>query len=200
MTPILIEDRGQRIEKHVVKHAWFERNGIYYERYPLPVADYIMANDKVLDVIARKQKRGMEPKKMDFLGTYTVAVDTKRDIQELVGNVCGKEHERFRDELLLGQNNGIKVYILVENNSGVREVRDLFRWQNPRLARYNKIKFMHSRGYMLDTQLPSQPPTSGQTLAKALLTMEKKYGCTFVFCTPQESGKRIIELLSEGAE
>lgn len=200
MTPILIEDKSQKTTKHLLKHAWFERNGIYYERYTLPVADYIMANDKVMDVIERKQKRGMEPKKMDFLGTYTVAVDTKRDIQELVGNVCGKEHDRFRDELLLGQNNGIKVYILVENNSGVREVRDLFRWQNPRLARYNKIKFMHSRGYMLDTQLPSQPPTSGQTLAKALLTMEKKYGCTFVFCTPQESGKRIIELLSEGAE
>ena len=64
--------------------------GIGY--YPLPCGDYIVANDKVLDVISRKENRGIPVKKMDFLGTFNVTVDTKKDIQELVGDICGKQH------------------------------------------------------------------------------------------------------------
>ena len=50
----------------------------------MPVGDYIIATDKVADVIHRKAKRNMEVKKMDFLGTYAVAVDTKKDMQEII--------------------------------------------------------------------------------------------------------------------
>ena len=93
---IIIEDKAQQDKKHIAKHMYFEQNGIYWERYPLPVGDYILYNDAVADVIARKQKRGIEVKKMDFLGTYNVCVDTKKDMQEIVGNICGQQHARFR--------------------------------------------------------------------------------------------------------
>ena len=168
-----------------------------WERYPLPVGDYILYNDAVADVIARKQKRGIEVKKMDFLGTYNVCVDTKKDMQEIVGNICGQQHARFRDECILAQNNGIKLYVLIENTDRIKCVEDVFHWQNPRMHRYNKIKYMHNLGKWQNIALPKAPPTKGEQLAKAMLSMQLKYGVKFLFCRPDESGKKIVEIFTE---
>lgn len=192
---LLIEDKGQKEGQHILKNRYFENNEIEVLRAPLPVGDYIIANDKVSDVIHRKAKRNMEVKKMDFLGTYAVAVDTKKDMQEITGNICGKSHPRFRDECILAQNNEIKLYVLIENADGVKSVEDVFKWRNPRLERYNRIKYMQSCGKWLNASIPITPPTSGKTLAKSMLTMQLKYGVEFVFCRPEEAGKKIIELL-----
>lgn len=197
----LIEDMANQENKHDIKHVCWDLEGIEYIRLPLPVADYILVNDKVADVISRKQKRGIPVKKMDLLGTYKVAVDTKKDLQEIIGNICGKQHARFKDEICLAQNNGIKLIVLIENKDGIKEIRDLFRWQNPRMHRYNKILFMHRIGKWQNIPEPKSPPTSGQTLAKAMLTIQSKYGCEFIFCTPDESPKKIVEILTkEGIE
>lgn len=197
---VLIEDKGNQAGKHCVKHAYWESIGVPFERYPLPVGDYIIANDKVLDVIARKQRRGNDVKKMDFLGTYSVAVDTKRDMTEIVGNICGQQHARFRDECILAQNNGIKLYVLIENTDKIGSIEDVFRWQNPRMHRYNKIAFMHNIGKWLNVPLPKSKPTDGRTLAKAMLTMENRYDVVFKFCNPAEAGERILSLLNMGQE
>ena len=194
---ILISDKAQQRGKHLIKENWWKNNGVDVLYHPLPVGDYVIANAKVLDVIERKAKRGIETKKMDFLGTYDVVCDTKKDIQELIGDICGKQHARFRDEAILAQNNGIKLYILVENKDGIKELRDLFKWQNPRMHRYNKILYMHRLGKWSNIPTPKAPPTSGETLAKACLTMNLKYGVEFMFCTPNEAGKRVIELLTQ---
>lgn len=169
---------------------------MYWERYPLPVGDYIIANDAVLDVISRKQKRGTEVKKMDFLGTYKICVDTKKDLQEIIGNICGKQHGRFRDECILAQNNGIKLIVLIENEDGVKSIDDLFHWCNPRLHKYNKIAYMHNLGKWNSVLLPKAKPTSGETLAKAMLTMAARYQCEFQFCRPEEAGERILSILN----
>lgn len=194
---LLIEDKGQKEGQHILKNRYFENNEIEVLRAPLPVGDYIIADDKVSDVIHRKAKRNMEVKKMDFLGTYSVAVDTKKDMQEIIGNICGKSHPRFRDECILAQNNGIRLYVLIENADGVKSVGDVFKWRNPRLERYNRIKYMQSCGKWLNASIPITPPTSGKTLAKSMLTMQLKYGVEFVFCRPEEAGKKIIELLTK---
>lgn len=194
---LLIEDKGQKEGQHILKNRYFENNEIEVLRAPLPVGDYIVVDDKVSDVIHRKAKRNMEVKKMDFLGTYTVAVDTKKDMQEIIGNICGKSHPRFRDECILAQNNGIKLYVLVENADGVKSVEDVFKWRNPRLERYNRIKYMQSCGKWLNTSIPITPPTSGKTLAKSMLTMQLKYGVEFVFCRPEEAGEKVIALLKK---
>ncbi len=193
----IVSDKAQKTGHHIMKENYWSENGVEVLFHPLPVGDYVLANEKVLDVIDRKAKRGVETKKMDFLGTYTRVVDTKKDIQELVGDICGKQHERFRDECILAQNNGIQLTILVENYDKVKETRDLFRWHNPRTAYYNKIKYMHSIGKYLDTKLPKAPPTTGQILAKACLSMELKYGVKFEFCRPDEAGAKVIEILTK---
>lgn len=192
---ILIEDKGNKEGQHILKNRYFSENDIEVLRAPLPVGDYIIATDKVVDVIHRKSARKMELKKMDFLGSYNISVDTKKDMQEIVGNICGKAHARFRDECILAQNNGIKLYILIENIEGVKSINDVFRWVNPRLYRYNKIAYMHRQGKWQNIALPKAKPTSGETLAKAMLTMQLKYGVEFLFCTPKEAGAKVIELL-----
>lgn len=194
---IILEDIGNKENHHISKHLYWESTGVYWERVPLPCGDYILANEKVLDVISRKQKRGIAPKKMDFLGTYNVCVDSKFSMQEIVGNICGVQHARFRDECILAQNNGIKLYVLIENEDGITCIDDVFRWQNPRLHRYNKIKYMHNLGKWQNVALPKAPPTKGATLAKAMLSMQLKYGVEFLFCRPDEAGAEIVRLLTE---
>ncbi|OYP21361.1 hypothetical protein CG709_07900 [Lachnotalea glycerini] len=194
----LLEDIGNKENQHRTKNRYWQSQGIEVIRAPLPVGDYILANEKVNDVMNRKAGRGIDIKKMDFVGTYSIAVDTKKDIEEVVGNICGKAHARFRDECILAQNNGIKLYVLVENLDGVTCINNLYEWNNPRLHNYNKIAYMHSIGKWLSRKLPKAKPTSGITLAKSMGTMQHKYGVEFIPRKPHEAGK--IVLAPEGAD
>lgn len=94
----VLVDRGQQAHKHDLKHDCLKKFGAELQIVPLPVGDYVLVNDKVADVLSRKEARGIPVKKMDLSGSYTVSVDTKRDLQEAIGNICGKQHARFRDE------------------------------------------------------------------------------------------------------
>jgi len=196
---LILEDVGQQANKHKLKHDYFAEKGVERRIVPLPVGDYVVANAIALDVIIRKRDRGQDVKKIDFLGSYKVAVDTKKDIQELVGNICGKQHARFRDECILANNNDIKLYILVANDDGIKTIDDLFRWHNPRLGIMKNTMDVIGRWkngnprYKKTKKYPTA--TKGQTLAKACLTMQHKYGCEFVFCSNKEQGKRVLELL-----
>lgn len=191
----LIEDCGNKQGLHTKKNEWWLKHNIEVTRYPLPCADYILVNDKVQEMLERKAKRGIPPKKMDFAGLYDVAVDSKRDILEICGNVCGKSHARFIDEVSWAKNNGVKLYILVENdyqkltkdgsicNKTIHSLDELPHWKNPRL-------FIRKGGKQL---YPNA--TRGITLFKALKTIEAKYSCEFVFCSSNEAASKIIELL-----
>lgn len=198
---LLLEDEAQQQGKHVIKNDYWRSQGLEVKRYPLPVGDYIIANDKVLDVIERKQKRNINVKKMDFLGTYNASVDSKKDMQEIVGNICGKQHERFRDEVLLAQNNNIQLYVLVENEDGIDSIGDVFSWHNPRLDiwvqdKSNVVGFYKNGNPRYARKQKYPKATRGPQLAKAMLSMQDKYGVIFDFCKPSESGAKIIELLS----
>jgi len=129
---IILEDCGQKISQHKIKNEYWTSEKIKVIRLPVPCGDYILMNDKIQDVIDRKTKRGLEVKKMDLLGTFSVSVDTKMDLSELYSNLV-QSHERFRDELLMAYNNNVKLYILVENKNNVRKIEDLVFWKNPRL-------------------------------------------------------------------
>lgn len=190
----IYEDKGNKVGKHNIKNEWWTSNGVDVVRVPLPVGDYVLENEKIADVITRKAKRGMELKKMDFLGTYNIAVDTKCSIQELIQDIQS-EHDRFRDELILAQNNGIALYIVVENkgcylnskktiwNDDIHDIRGLFSWKNPRAFIFRSGKQLYPNC------------AKGEWVAKCCMTMEKKYGCKFVFCTPEESAGIITRIL-----
>lgn len=192
MSMILVEDKAQQAGKHEAKHRWFDCHDVELLQAPLPVGDYILYTDAVEDVIRRKTNRGVALKKMDFMGSYKVTVDTKRDIQEIISNICGKQHGRFRDECRLAQDNGIKLYILVENLDGIRSVEDVASWKNPRA----KIqKWVTTTSGQRKKVLKYPDATKGETLAKAMKTMEDKYGVRFLFCRPEDAGEWISRLL-----
>lgn len=106
------------------------------------------------------------------------AVDTKASMQEIAQNIGGarQEHKRFINELKLAQELGTKLYVLVENEDHIRSIEDVTRWVNPR-TEY------------------SPNCIQGPRLAKAMRTIEGRYGCTFLFCRPEDAAERIVRLL-----
>lgn len=171
---IILEDTRQQDSKHKAKERWFSEHGVEVRRTKLYCGDYTLPTDQ------------------------SVCIDTKRDIQELVGDICGTQHTRFRDECIRAQESGIKLIILVENegkviysrkgtvveNHTIRELKDLHKWVNPRLWIFKNGKQKYPNA------------TKGITLQKACMTMQKKYGVEFQFCSPDEAAEKIVEILN----
>jgi hypothetical protein len=105
-----------------------------------------------------------------------LVIDRKQNLTEVCSNVC-QDHERFRAELIRASESEIKVIILVEHGNGIETLEDVIWWQNPRLK-------------------ASPKAVTGERLYKILQTLERKYGCKFMFCTKEETGEKILEILS----
>lgn len=148
----LIEDTRQQHGKHDLKAKYFAENEISVIRTKLYVGDYSRLDNQLL------------------------TVDSKKDVSEIAANICGPQHERFRNECLRAQEYGIKLVVLIEE-----EVSDLAEWKSPR--KKNGQPYTH---------------VSGATLKKAMQTMTEKYGVEFRFCQKAEAGQRIVEILTKG--
>ena len=177
MKTIVCDTRQQmRNVSHRRKEEYFTERGYNILHSKLPCGDYAM------------------------LDNMSVVVDSKDGLAEVVNNVCGVEHERFRRECILAKQNGIKLYILIEEDqtdeSGhyvVNRLGDVHKWQNPR----RKIKVKDSTGKWV----PKYPKaTTGAVLKKAMITMMYRYSVTWVFCRKKEAGAKIIELLTRKEE
>lgn len=98
----------------------------------------------------------------------------------------------------------MKLYVLVENDDGVESINDLFYWRNKRLDYWkttNEVIGYYRTGRPKYKRAQKYPDAmKGQQIAKACLTMQTKYGVTFLFCKPEEAGARILELLGKGGE
>lgn len=108
-----------------------------------------------------------------------LVVDRKQSLSEICNNVV-QDHKRFRDELIRAQEVGISVVILVEHGGGIKSLDDVPNWVNPRL----KV---------------SPLAVSGERLYKILKAMEYTYKVRFEFCDKRQTGKRILQILTEGA-
>lgn len=151
----IIEDTKQKQGQHEVKRQGFASRQIEVIRNQLPFGDYALA-----------------PK---------VSVDTKKNMEEIAGNICGpkKEHLRFKQECVRAREAGCQLYILVENEEGITCLDQVPEWKNPRCV------------YHPDC-------VQGPRLAKAMETMQERYGCVFLFCRPEEAAGKILELLTGG--
>lgn len=152
---ILFCDTRQQKGKHKLKEEYFESQGIEIIRTKLAFGDY---------------QNPQNP---------SIAIDTKKDIQELIIDVT-KDHERFKRELQLSKKCGAKLIILIEDEQ-VTCINDLYTWYNWRLKKSPKA-------------------TKGSTLAKMLTTIQNNtddYNCEFLFVKKSECGAKIIELLSQ---
>lgn len=111
-----------------------------------------------------------------------------------------KRHGFFHRGLKRAQNSGIRLIVLVDNRDGVKSIEDLFRWVNSRLNIWknsNQVIGYYKNGNPRYKKVQKYPNAmTGERLAKACLTMQLKYGVEFQFCTPEESGERILSILN----
>lgn len=148
---VIQEDTRQQAGKHDIKHAYFAENGVDLVRCKLPFGDYAPVPP--------------------------VAIDTKNSMDEIAGNICGKDHKRFIAECKAARAAGCALIILVENTVGITEVSEVHTWINPRAIYSSKC-------------------VQGDRLQKAMETISERYGVRFMFCNPEKAGEKIKELLS----
>lgn len=165
---IQVDTREHKAEWERIRDQ-FDQLGVDYIRSKLWVGDYMS------------------------LDNPRVIVDRKKDLQELISNVTS-QHERFIRELTRAQDKGIKLYILCEHGEGIKELLDVYFWDNPRL---------HITRWITQDGRPKKVPkypraTKGESLYKSLKTIETKYGAEFRFCEKKDTGYQIMKLLEGG--
>ena len=153
-------EKAKAIQKII---AEFDRQGIKHPVSKLMVGDYMNYDNPRL------------------------IVDRKQNLTELCSNVC-QDHERFRRELVLAQENGIQLIVLCEHGQGVGSLEDVIFWKNPRSEKRvqidGKLKTVHTKAM------------KGEVLYKILTTLQDKYGVQFVFCDKEDTGSEMVRLLS----
>lgn len=116
-----------------------------------------------------------------FLDNPQLVIDRKQNIAELAKN-CTVDNMRFKAELERARDAGVTIVVLVEQNRyqdrkvpiQVRTIGDLIRWTNP----HSTIR--------------------GEQIFRILSGWINKYPLRVEFCDKRSTGKKIIELLSEG--
>lgn len=119
-----------------------------------------------------------------------LVIDRKKDLHELCGNVC-QQHERFKSELLRAKEQGIKLVILCEHGADIKNLEDVYFWQNPR--RY-QVRWKTVNGKRVKDVI-SAKAVDGNQLYKSLCTIRDRYDVDFVFCQKEETGQKIIDIL-----
>lgn len=122
-----------------------------------------------------------------------LVIDRKKDLNELCGNVC-QQHDRFKAELIRAMQQNIKIVILVEHGEDVKSLEDVYFWENPRK---HEVIWKTVNGKRVKT-VRSAKAIDGMQLYKSLCTIRDRYNVDFEFCTKEETGKRIVEILGGG--
>lgn len=136
------------------------------------------STDHIKDVFISKNVKFVSSKLLagDYMNwdNPRIVVERKNSILELA-NTVGAQHERFKAELKMSTDYGLKIIILVEED-GFFCLEDLKEWVNP-------------------FQTKNPRAMSGKTLYKILSRYLEYYDVEIEFCSKLDAGQRIIELL-----
>lgn len=113
-----------------------------------------------------------------------VVVDTKKDMLELAMDIC-RDHKRFIEECKKARDAGIRLVILTEEEL---PAGGLAAWKSPV---WKTTTARHKAGEPISKVNP-------ETLYKAMHTITAKYGTEFHFCGKDDTGARLISILTEG--
>lgn len=149
----------------------FDDNGVKHFSSKLLVGDYMSLDNPLL------------------------IIDRKQNLQELCGNVC-QQHERFKRELLKAMDAGIQLIILIEHGKDIKSIEDVYFWKNPRK---HEVRWRTANGKK-ERYVASSKAVDGNQLYKSLCTIRDRYNVRFEFCEKNDTGKKIIELLSKRHE
>ena len=160
---IILEDSRQQAGKHENIRQHFERVGVEIRRTKLFCGDYTLPTDQ------------------------SICIDTKFGLQEVYGDLIGRDHARFVRELDSAKECGITLVILVEE-PGIATVEDVREWRNPRRYQYfNMPQYLR----------PKRPPLPSWQLMKVMQTTADRHGCIWKFCAKPDTGRRIIGILTK---
>lgn len=198
---IIYDDDSDRYPEDEISEL-LHRNGVEGYLIKCKIMEKVGKSNKcVKEVLIRKNytqsdiERVIDEFKVDKTCMYTLKYEKIR-IEDALQDLYVGRRGFFHRGLKRAQKHNVKLYILIENEDGIKSIEDVFKWQNPRIHRYNKIAYMHNIGKWQNIPLPKSKPTTGDTLAKAMITMEKKYGVTFCFCNHIEAGERVLSILN----
>lgn len=164
MENVIIQvDSREQNNKHVLEQ--FDKLGVKYFVSKLYAGDYTLLHNQ------------------------SIVIERKKDVLEIASCICGDNHIRFRNEVIRSRDNGIKLYILIEDEY-IYNIDGVKYYQIPHYKgnQYKDGKLIHKRG-------EKRSQVNLEALAKAMRTMEEKYDCTFCFAKHNDFGKKVLELL-----
>lgn len=103
-----------------------------------------------------------------------VRVERKKSLSELCTNLCSQDRIRFYKEIRRAHDAGIKLVILCEHGGTIKSLADVSRWSNPHGS------------------------VTGRKLQDEIYKLEVGYSVPVLFCDKRSTGRRIIEILTEG--
>lgn len=160
----IYSDTRQQKGKHINKELWWAGHGVKVETKKLDTGDYTTDGSFVL-------------------------IDTKKDVQELAGNV-GRDHDRFVRELDRAVASGHRLIILVEEHPEYEDREKLKSWKSRVCTRCRKCNPLTDQ-----CKAKRRKPMNGPQLAKILDALEERHGARFMFCSRNDSAQIICELL-----
>ena len=118
---------------------WCEANGVTIRRQKLNVGDYAFPP--------------------------SVSIDTKKGMAEIYSDIVS-DHERFRNECIRAQEDGIHLVFLIEDEE-ITNMEEAKHWKNPRITKWEReygfILRAQKAGKMMSYKVP-KPPVSSERL------------------------------------
>lgn len=172
-------DKNQLIGSHGAsnqrKHSQMVREGATLLPLRIPFGDYIKINNAIQHLIDMSGADAIH--KRDLLDLIDLSIDTKKSLVEVCGNICSKQHERFKEELKKADG---RLILLIEEPE-IETLEDVWWWDNPRLE-------INPRA------------VKGAALYKSLCTIRDEYRVDIRFCNRKDTGKEIIKILGGNNE
>lgn len=105
-----------------------------------------------------------------------ISIDLKRNLGELSKNLMNRtDHSRFYKEIRRAREQGIKLYILCEHGGKIKSIKDVALWND----KYSGV--------------------TGRRLLDEIYRVHISYQVEFIFTNKRSTGRRIIEILTQGA-
>ena len=162
---MIIEDTRNKIGRHAIKNDWWAAHGVSVVRRKLDFGDYMTEGSNV-------------------------SIDTKKDVQELAGNL-GRENDRFARECDRARDAGYRLIVLVEELEAYNDREKVKLWTSRvcrtcRKCNPHKTKTCKARRFK---------PINGERIAKSMTTFEMDHGVRFMFCKREDTAATICRLL-----
>lgn len=164
---MIIEDTRQQARKHNNIEKWMAAHGVDFapRAAALPFGDYMLEGSNV-------------------------SIDTKKDVQEVAGNI-GRDHARFVRECDRASAEGYRLIILVEEHPEYADRSKLYGWVSYVCRRCRRCNPLRDKG----CKKYRSKPMNGPTVARIIGRLEEDHGVRFEFCAKRDTARRICELL-----